>query len=209
MKKLLLLLGFLAGTAQAADEYYTLSAVVTQNLGGAPGNLPLTVTGWIETSGFGKACYTGFDGPGPCLPVVNGHPTDNPIIIAEQINLTYNGFTETTSGWLGYMGIVATPKGLFCNKCAGWNAEDDAGYALTNTGVQYLYYDTGAGGTTPGQLQFQTPYLKNNYRIGNAPTTTMPTTAAMAAPEMDPGQAGAALMLLVGTALVLKGRRRG
>jgi hypothetical protein len=47
--------------------------------------------------------------------------------------------------------MVATPKGLFCNKCEAYNA-GIPGFDI-GRGADYQYYDTG-GGTTPGWLNF-------------------------------------------------------
>jgi hypothetical protein len=219
----------LAASAHAQDEYYALSSAVTTTTPAA-GNgtaLPLSVNGWIETSGYG---VTGFQ-PG----CGTGLACYKNLIVAYDVNITFNGTTEIMTGVgsalagngavPGYpVGIVSTPKGLFCNLCA-----------VSNEGFPFFYMgsgrnSTGAGGGafyqfesgTFGTLDFSTAYLRNNYKIGvpaygycagctdGAPAAVMaPKARGAAAPELNATGAGAALTLVIGTALVLQGRRHG
>ncbi len=225
MKKLLLLLALSINAAHAQDEYYALSSAMTTVSGDTAANGgvvgPLTVTGWIETDGFG---VTGFQ-PGCNRATEQGTACYVDRIVGYDVNITYNGVTETMSGsGTGLLeagnqlplGIVATPKGLFCNLCSGSNQ----GFPFFEMWAGRIGSAPAAGGAfyqyeaPSGTLAFETPTLKNNFRIGNAPTTVMPGTAMVpaghaAAPELSTSGAGAALTLLIGTALVLRGRRRG
>jgi hypothetical protein len=110
MKRVLLLLGFLAGTAHAADEYYSLQPILTTATAlpddpGLPGTL--TVSEWFETNGFGKS---GCPNPNYCDgPGAPGWST--PLI-------GYQGVTETLIGKGSKSDIgtlTATRSGLYCN----------------------------------------------------------------------------------------------
>jgi hypothetical protein len=211
MKKLLLLLGFLAGTAHAADEYYSIqSGSVAADVGG------VTATGFFETNGFGKSGY------------IPGTETYNPVVIGFDITLRYDGTSVNLCGGAGYgcqqndlvlpsQGITATPNGLFCgSNCLLTDIGNGPGIASAFTfynridGVAgaYANYQIGdriVNGVGYDNLLVSTtvPVAGSIFNItGGRASTTMPS-----APELDPGQAGAALMLLVGVGLVLRARR--
>lgn len=196
MKKLLLLLGFLAGTAHAADEYYTLQPALTTAPCASNNYEPcvgsVTVSGWFETDGYGKSNESGGV----------GSPGYNSLIIDYDLQWTYGGVTETYSSGpdSAVVGLVATPKGLFCDQCSFQNTDSNYGYFDYEAhSVQYQF----GNGTGAGGLSFLIAPLPDNYMIAAPASTTIP-----GAPELDPRAAGSALMLLAGIALVLKGRRR-
>jgi hypothetical protein len=205
MRQLILALGLMAGAAHATDEYYALSSAMTNVTGGA------TVTGWIETDGFGNT--------GPA----RENSTDT-LVVNYSINVTYDGVTEyvypgpTTGNTLyAYWGIVAKPNGLFCNQCsianAGGGIDGEVAFWITgfkNPSNAWYQYSIN---TQPGTVEFVGKNtFANGFMIGTAPTTTMPgarvPASHVAAPELDPGQAATSLLLLAGVGLALKGRCR-
>jgi hypothetical protein len=202
VKKLLLILGFLAGTAHAADEYYSIQpGSVAADVGG------ITATGFFETNGFGTSGYD------------PSTKTYNPVVIGVDITLSYEGTSFTICGGQGYgcqqndallpvSGILATSKGLFCgNSCFLSNVGD-------GSGPFFVYSSSGGQGSITYEALLPHPTQDNYFITASTPvagifsitgpaSTTMPT----AAPELNGGQAGAALMLLAGIGLVMSGRR--
>jgi hypothetical protein len=216
MRQLILALGLMAGAAHAQDEYYAITdkALMTAAPTNDPGwtdPSPLTVTGWFETNGYGKSgCVVS-----PCEG--QGFPGYNPLIIGYDVNITYHGVTEImqanqTPGPISGT-LIATKGGLYCDKCnfsnegypffQFWGAAGKGGNGF------YQYIEPGYA---HGQLNFATTALLNDFFVlgSPAPYSSVVRAAvprATAAPELDPGHACAALLLLAGVGLVLKGRR--
>jgi hypothetical protein len=141
------------------------------------------------------------------------------VVIGVDITLSYEGTSFTICGGQGYgcqqndgllpvSGIRATSKGLFCgNNCSLSNIGD-------GSGPFFVYSSSGGKGsiTYEALLPHSSPDnyfitasipVAGIFSIAGPASTKMPT----AAPELDPGQAGAALMLLMGIGLVMRGRR--
>jgi hypothetical protein len=212
MKKLLFLLGLFASTAHAADEYYTIQAgSVASDVGG------VTATGFFETNGFGTSHWANRDAG-----------TWDPVIIGFDITLTYEGQSVNLCTSLSYgcahnpyytgaddwvfwpPQITATPKGLFCeNECFLSNSIGNgtsSGFGFESGSAEYAVGDRVENGVPFGNLLIDTTVKEpTRYNItGGGASTTMP-----GAPELDAGSAAAALTLLAGVGLVLRGRRRG
>jgi hypothetical protein len=224
MRKIIFLLGFLAGTAHATDQYYTFNSALgtaptCASIEGLQGAAPpscsgnITVSGWFETDGFGKSNY----GCGPEGPVFGGKsecPGYNTLLINSDLTLTYQvaGAKVTLPVWFPDgsfpFDVMATSKGLFCLKgCDIENTlvlDSQVFFDINKTAgtASWTFYQ--AYGTSFYGVDFSDA-LPNNGLVATYAGTTVPT----AAPEMDSCVAGAALTLLIGTPLVLRGRRRG
>jgi hypothetical protein len=210
MRRLFLLLALSAGAAHAADEYYSIqSGSIAADVGG------VTATGFFETNGFGTSHWAN-----------RSTETWDPVIIGFDITLTYEGqsvnlctslsygcphdpgYTGADDAVFSYPQVTATPKGLFCeNQCSLSNYIGNgtsSGFVFGNGSIEYAVGDRFVNGVPFGNLLIDTTVKEPaRYNItGGGPSTTMP-----GAPELDASGAGAALTLLIGTALVLRGRR--
>jgi hypothetical protein len=174
-----------------------------------------------QFQGFGMTVSEGYQRF--MVPGTSGTKSYPTLFLGYDLTFTAQGETDTMIYAQGSLaggapiyisGLVATTKGLFCNRCSGMAEGSGTGipsnpfypeYEFTEHGMEYEFDGPS------GEMSYDTATLKNNYRIGNYPTTTMPTAAtprATTAPELDASGAGAALTLLMGTVVVLRGRRK-
>lgn len=177
-------LAFIAasGAAGAQDTYYIQSGAFP-TIGG------ISVSGFFKTSGVGMDTVTGFD------LTLRGHGESITLCSSRTFGCTPNDFL------VGDTGVMDTGTALVCAaNCLFY--DDEVGYTLPS-GFLFSGSSTGQGLQAE---QYRVGGYKNTAQAA-APKGSFVIAGRVSAPEIDPASAASGLTLLLGSLIVLRGRR--